>query len=87
MTMERAEGLRLGDMSARSLEERSKAGAALYRFVYSSLMEHGLLYADPHPGNFLFCPDDGRVWILDMGCVQVVGDSALACHHLGKVGR
>jgi predicted unusual protein kinase regulating ubiquinone biosynthesis (AarF/ABC1/UbiB family) len=70
LTMELASGLRLAEMSARSPAERSKAGAALYRFVYSSLLEHGLLYADPHPGNFLFRPDEGTVWVLDMGCVQ-----------------
>lgn len=70
LTMERASGLRLADMTARTPAERSKGGTALYRFVFASLLEHGLLYADPHPGNFLFVPEEGRVWVLDMGCVQ-----------------
>ena len=46
------------------------AGATLYRFVYTACLRDGLLYADPHPGNFLFRPDEGAVWILDFGCVQ-----------------
>src|SRR5205823_2445064 len=70
LVMELASGLRLSEMAPRSQEERSAAGVALYRFVYASCLRHGLLYADPHPGNFLFLPDEGRVWVLDMGCVQ-----------------
>ncbi len=31
------------------------------------------LFADPHPGNFLFM-DDGRLGLLDFGCVRVLTD-------------
>ena len=29
-------------------------------------------YADPHPGNYLFL-DDGRLGLIDFGCVQYYG--------------
>lgn len=70
ITMELASGLRLSEMAARDRAERGRAGATLYRFVYASWLRHGLLYADPHPGNFLFRPEEGTVWILDFGCIQ-----------------
>ena len=44
----------------------------MYRFTYGSLLRHGLLYADPHPGNYLFQPERGQVWILDFGCIQLL---------------
>jgi predicted unusual protein kinase regulating ubiquinone biosynthesis (AarF/ABC1/UbiB family) len=70
LTLELVSGLRLADMTARSQEERNTAGVALYRFVYASCLRWGLMYADPHPGNFLFRPDDGIVHVLDFGCIQ-----------------
>lgn len=49
--------------------ERVRAARALYEFYVGSLYRHGLFNADPHPGNLLFAPD-GRVTILDHGCVR-----------------
>ena len=36
------------------------------------MLEHGLLHADPHPGNFLVIDgaDGPRLALLDFGCVQ-----------------
>jgi predicted unusual protein kinase regulating ubiquinone biosynthesis (AarF/ABC1/UbiB family) len=70
LVMELASGLRLAEMKDRSPEERSRAGAALYRFNYTAILRDGLIYADPHPGNFLFRPEEGFVWVLDFGCIQ-----------------
>jgi predicted unusual protein kinase regulating ubiquinone biosynthesis (AarF/ABC1/UbiB family) len=78
ITMELASGLRLAEMMTRSPEEKSRAGAILYRFVYTSCLRDGLMYADPHPGNFLFRPEDGTVWILDFGCIQELEPEFLA---------
>jgi predicted unusual protein kinase regulating ubiquinone biosynthesis (AarF/ABC1/UbiB family) len=50
-------------------EERARVGRALYEFYVGMLYRHGLFNADPHPGNLLFRPD-GRVTILDHGCVR-----------------
>ncbi len=49
--------------------ERVRASRALYEFYVGTLYRHGLFNADPHPGNLLFAPD-GRVTILDHGCVR-----------------
>ncbi len=76
LTMELVSGLRLEELLERhprpeaETDARSVAGAAIYRFVFGSLFLHRRIYADPHPGNFLFRPDEGIVWVLDFGCIQ-----------------
>ena len=52
-------------------DERSDAGLAIWRFMFRSLLQHGFLYADPHPGNYRFL-EDGRVGFLDFGCVKQI---------------
>jgi predicted unusual protein kinase regulating ubiquinone biosynthesis (AarF/ABC1/UbiB family) len=49
--------------------ERVRASRALYEFYVGTLYRHGLFNADPHPGNLLFS-SEGRVTILDHGCVR-----------------
>ena len=49
--------------------ERVRAARALYEFYVGTLYRYGLFNADPHPGNLLFA-SDGRVTILDHGCVR-----------------
>lgn len=48
---------------------RQRAGLTLAEFFYKSSYEHLCFQADPHPGNYLFEPD-GRVGVLDFGCVK-----------------
>ncbi len=50
-------------------EEKNRAGITIWRFVFRSLLCYGMLYADPHPGNYRFLPD-GRVAFLDFGCIK-----------------
>ncbi len=52
-----------------SQEARDHAGVTIWTFMMRSLLVHGVLYADPHPGNYRFL-DDGRVGFLDFGCVK-----------------
>ncbi|WP_024805184.1 AarF/ABC1/UbiB kinase family protein [Nocardia sp. BMG51109] len=47
-------------------EQRNRAGLLIVRFLLSSWRRTGLLYADPHPGNFRMMPD-GRLGIVDFG--------------------
>jgi len=47
--------------------DRDAAGTTLARFMFRALWRHGLLYADPHPGNYRFL-GGGRVAFLDYGC-------------------
>ncbi len=50
-------------------EVRNRAGQTIWRFTFRSMLKYGMLYADPHPGNYRFLPD-GRVTFLDFGCVK-----------------
>ena len=43
-------------------------GRVVRRFMKTSWLVHGLLFADPHAGNWIF-HRDGRVTVLDFGCV------------------
>lgn len=49
--------------------ERDAAGVALFRVMVGGFHALGLLYADPHPGNFAFRPG-GQVVVYDFGCVR-----------------
>lgn len=48
--------------------ERTQAALALVRFAWVPLWQHGVLHADPHPGNQLYAID--QVGFLDFGCVR-----------------
>ncbi|RYE75640.1 MAG: AarF/ABC1/UbiB kinase family protein, partial [Myxococcales bacterium] len=60
-----------------SADERSAAGVALWSFMFKNMLCHGLLYADPHPGNYRFL-GDGRVGVLDFGCVKLLPPELVA---------
>ncbi|WP_040810162.1 ABC1 kinase family protein [Nocardia concava] len=47
-------------------EERSRVGMLIIRFLLSTWSRTGLLYCDPHPGNFRILPD-GRLGVVDFG--------------------
>ena len=48
--------------------ERDAVGVALFKTAFGMLFGHGMLHADPHPGNYLL-PTEGPVALLDWGCV------------------
>jgi hypothetical protein len=54
-----------------SQPDRNAAGETLARFMFRALYKHGLLYADPHPGNYRFL-GGGRVAFLDFGCSKII---------------
>jgi predicted unusual protein kinase regulating ubiquinone biosynthesis (AarF/ABC1/UbiB family) len=58
-------------------DERNRAGMAIWRFMFRALFKHGILYADPHPGNYRFL-EHGRVAFLDFGCVKQLSDEMVA---------
>ena len=72
LTMTRAKGKTLVEAAASgSPETRAQAAAAIFKFAWGSPLRHGLLNADPNPGNFLVeVESDGHVlvWCLDFGC-------------------
>ena len=64
------DGIRFSDFAANASQTaRDRAGRALYEFYVGSVYRHGLFNADPHPGNLLFAKD-GRLTVLDYGCVR-----------------
>jgi hypothetical protein len=70
LTLEYMDGLSYADFCERATqEEKNKAGMTIWRFTFRSMLRYGVLYADPHPGNYRFLAD-GRVAFLDFGCVK-----------------
>jgi predicted unusual protein kinase regulating ubiquinone biosynthesis (AarF/ABC1/UbiB family) len=63
--------------------DRDRFGEILFRFFYGLLSRDRLAAGDPHPGNYLLCPD-GSVCFLDFGLMRKVpaeyleGERALA---------
>jgi predicted unusual protein kinase regulating ubiquinone biosynthesis (AarF/ABC1/UbiB family) len=78
LTMTRARGKTVASTAASAdAGVRRQAAAAIYTFAWGSPLAHGLLNADPNPGNFLVdVADDGHahVWCLDFGCALDVPD-------------
>jgi predicted unusual protein kinase regulating ubiquinone biosynthesis (AarF/ABC1/UbiB family) len=71
LTMVRAKGASLVDTTHAAPDVRRQAAAAIFAFAFGSPLAHGLLNADPNPGNFLVETEaDGHVavWCLDYGC-------------------
>ena len=50
---------------------KNRIAQALWDFYNYQLHTQMAIHADPHPGNFLF-QEDGRVGVIDFGCVKVV---------------
>lgn len=55
--------------AAASQRDRNLSGTTIWRFMFRALLVYGMLYADPHPGNYRFL-GNGRVAFLDYGCVK-----------------
>ena len=78
LTMTRARGKTIVEASAGSPELRRQAALAIFEVAWGSPLQHGLLNADPNPGNFLVDEQpDGSVhlWSLDFGCAFAIPDT------------
>lgn len=86
LTMEFLEGYRMKDvMNAGSDPELKQwLGELLVDFSWEQFLEHGLLHADPHPGNFLIMPGP-KLGLLDFGCVRRYPRES--CIRFKKLGR
>jgi len=69
LTMEYVDGAHLDGFLATkpSQELRDRHGAQITRATGRLWYSGRTVYADPHPGNFLFLPD-GRLGLIDFGC-------------------
>ncbi|HEX8954523.1 MAG TPA: AarF/ABC1/UbiB kinase family protein [Polyangia bacterium] len=77
LTTELVEGRRFAEVLADDDATRARWGEILFRFVFGSIVRHGMFNGDPHPGNYLF-DGDGRVVFLDFGCVKYFPPEMLA---------
>lgn len=73
LTMEFIPGRKVTDIGPLGLIDLdgTELAEALFRFFLTTLLEEGLLHADPHPGNLLITPE-GRLAIIDLGMVARV---------------
>jgi predicted unusual protein kinase regulating ubiquinone biosynthesis (AarF/ABC1/UbiB family) len=70
LTMDRLRGLPIDEFAATAgPAAKLRAGRTLVHLHYRSVLQHRVLHADPHPGNYLF-GEDGTVGLLDFGCVK-----------------
>jgi predicted unusual protein kinase regulating ubiquinone biosynthesis (AarF/ABC1/UbiB family) len=57
--------------------ERDRYGEIVFRFYFGLLYRDRIALGDPHPGNYLRCPD-GRVCFLDFGLLNEVDSARIA---------
>ena len=76
LTMERLEGLHLDAFLATnpSQEVRNEFARKMLRAWYRMMYAGRLIYADIHPGNYLFM-EDGRLGVIDFGCMIEIDDT------------
>lgn len=73
LTMEFIGGRKVTDVDSIGLlhVDGEALAETIFRFFLETLLNHGLLHADPHPGNLLVTPD-GRLGLIDLGMVARV---------------
>ncbi len=76
LVTEYVEGLPFGDIKRLGEEQRDRFAEIVFRFFYGLLEREHIAAGDPHPGNYLLCPD-GKVCFLDFGLVRHVDDDYL----------
>jgi predicted unusual protein kinase regulating ubiquinone biosynthesis (AarF/ABC1/UbiB family) len=79
------DGIPFEEVLAAPEATRDRYAQIIYRFFYTTATELGLALGDPHPGNYLLCPD-GRVAFFDFGMLRplppeyVRREGAIAAH-------
>jgi hypothetical protein len=78
LTTELVRGRSFEEMLAHaSQDERNHYAVGLSRAVFRCIFGFHLINGDPHPGNYLF-HDDGRITLLDFGCVKELPEWVVA---------
>ncbi len=91
ITSDWVEGLSWKDfLDVATSAQRHTAAEVLFRFAEGSIWHHRVFNGDPHPGNYRFHPDTGKVTFLDFGLVkrwapgELEGLSPILDHILAK---
>jgi predicted unusual protein kinase regulating ubiquinone biosynthesis (AarF/ABC1/UbiB family) len=69
LVTEYVEGERFDEVRQADEAVRDRYGEIIFRFFFGLLYRDRIALGDPHPGNYLLCPD-GRVCFLDFGLVR-----------------
>jgi tRNA A-37 threonylcarbamoyl transferase component Bud32 len=86
LSMEFCPGVHIHDYLSTnpSQADRNHFGRLIYLALSRLHYGERLLYADPSPGNFLFLPD-GRLGLIDFGCVRPYNDAEWNCCRLADI--
>jgi len=76
LVSEFVEGERFEAVRALDQVQRDRYGEIVFRFFFGLLYRDRIALGDPHPGNYLLCPD-GRVAFLDYGLVRELGSARI----------
>ena len=71
LVSEYVEGVRFETVRRADEAQRDRYGEIVFRFYFGLLYRDLIALGDPHPGNYLLCPD-GRVGFLDFGLLRDV---------------
>jgi predicted unusual protein kinase regulating ubiquinone biosynthesis (AarF/ABC1/UbiB family) len=69
LVSEYVEGERFEAVRRANEAQRDRYGEIVFRFFFGLLYRDRIALGDPHPGNYLLCPD-GRVCFLDFGLLR-----------------
>ena len=71
ITSEWVDGLSWAEFGNTATQEQKRVAAEiLFRFAEGSIWHHRVFNGDPHPGNYRFHPEKGKVTFLDFGLVK-----------------
>jgi predicted unusual protein kinase regulating ubiquinone biosynthesis (AarF/ABC1/UbiB family) len=77
LVSEYVEGERFEAVRRDDEQRRDRYGEIVFRLYFGLLYRDRIALGDPHPGNYLLCPD-GRVCFLDFGLLRDVGADRVA---------
>jgi predicted unusual protein kinase regulating ubiquinone biosynthesis (AarF/ABC1/UbiB family) len=71
LTSEYVAGMRFTDILASDEATRQRVAEILYRFVFGSIFRFGVFNGDPHPGNYIYQRESGRMTFVDFGSMKL----------------
>src|SRR4051812_39848748 len=77
LVSEYVEGERFEAVRRAEEAQRDRYGEIVFRLCFGLLYRNRIALGDPHPGNYLLCPD-GRICFLDFGLLRDVDASHVA---------